>query len=256
MLFLLSTPNHIYTVIVCVGCQMYRNRMIAKFVDIVYALCCMARKWLWNIRCLRENHTWSSLSYLSPETNIWGQSYYSYDEVFYYPWAELDSYIVDAKYNNYAHFGQRAFAQRGLQQLVDGMIRPIKSCALFKDNILIASQLSPYQCMYKMSNTMSMPNTDNLVLVPSLVRFFAVEYTHPCMSKSLPLTMSVSACMVGNQLLSRVFVKRALEYEYGNYAIFDEHYTVVVMDDKVNLVTLQWNQFLEITLESYIIREI
>jgi hypothetical protein len=70
----------------------------------------------------------------------------------------------------------------------------------------------------------------------------------------LRLVIDPQYMMVGNCLLNRVFVLRLLRYQYnrGDY-VFDDRYTLKIMDFNINVRTLTSNQGVVIGLKDYII---
>jgi hypothetical protein len=96
---------------------------------------------------------------------------------------------------------------------------------------------------------------DDVASVPSQVSFLTVNYQHPDMPKGgLRLVIDPQYMMVGNCLLNRVFVLRLLRYQYnrGDY-VFDDRYTLKVMDLNINVRTLTSKQGVVIGLKDYII---
>ena len=96
---------------------------------------------------------------------------------------------------------------------------------------------------------------DDDASVPRRVRFITVNYEHPDMPKGgLRLVIDPQYMMVGNCLLNRVFVLRLLRYQYnrGDY-VFDDRYTLKIMDLNINVRTLTSNQGVVIGLKDYII---
>ena len=95
---------------------------------------------------------------------------------------------------------------------------------------------------------------DDVVSVRSQVSFITVNYEHPDMPSGLRLIIDPQYMMVGNCLLNRVFVLRLLRYQYnrGDY-VFDDRYTLKIMDLNINVRTLTSNQGVVVGLKDYII---
>lgn len=96
---------------------------------------------------------------------------------------------------------------------------------------------------------------DDVASVLSRVSFLTVNYEHPDMPKGgLRLVIDPQYMMVGNCLLNRVFVLRLLRYQYnrGDY-VFDDRYTLKIMDLNINVRTVASNQGVVIGLKDYII---
>ena len=89
-------------------------------------------------------------------------------------------------------------------------------------------------------------DSPELVYTPSKVRFISVEYTHPELSGPLYFEMPASYFMVGNHLLSNIFVLRYLNYyifKFGTNIPFDDRYTINVMDNNINQFVLHWSDY-------------
>ena len=55
-----------------------------------------------------------------------------------------------------------------------------------------------------------------------------------------------------NVILSPLFIKRYLEYQPEEF-IFDENYTINLMDDTINMITLTYSQSILLSENSYTI---
>ena len=236
--------RNLYTILICSGLQLYRNDLIAHLVDGVYGWYTQSKKYVWNIRSLPETDQWLSVSYLMSDTNLWGYPCFFYDE----------DMLYEQQQNINGPFEDVQNKQEDCLSIMDVWTEYANisaSTLLVNDDVLMSCQLSPNQCMYRTTKAPIL--VDETHAIPSTACFFAVEYNHPTLSVSL---LSPSAYLVGNQLLSRVFVKRALEYEYGDSVVFDKQYTVILVDDQVNIVRIHWNQYVEITVDGYIVKTI
>lgn len=95
----------------------------------------------------------------------------------------------------------------------------------------------------------------NIPTTESSYHILSVEYCHPLMKHTITLNIPRSMMLIGNQLLSLVFVRRCLEYQSESY-VFDDNYTIRIMDATIEQYTLKWNQYLQLDCDDCIIGEI
>lgn len=85
----------------------------------------------------------------------------------------------------------------------------------------------------------------------SLVKFVSVVYKHPDMpGDDIEMTVGRKWYLVGNELFSAEFVARWLHYNVADY-VFDDRYTIQILDDRVNVVTLNDKQLVVIEKTGY-----
>lgn len=72
-------------------------------------------------------------------------------------------------------------------------------------------------------------------------RFLSIEYTHPEMTKPIVIDLQKGYWIVGNHILSNVFIKRWLEHQSLAYK-FDRRYSIKILDGDVNVKTMSWGQ--------------
>jgi len=72
--------------------------------------------------------------------------------------------------------------------------------------------------------------------------FLNIEYHHPNIRRPIDITLSRNHFLLNNEILSSVFIKRALEYQSASY-IFDMNYIVRVMDNNINIFYLKAGEF-------------
>ena len=92
----------------------------------------------------------------------------------------------------------------------------------------------------------------NIPITETTYHLLSVEYCHPSMKDSITLKIPRSMMLIGNQLLSRAFVRRCLEYQSESY-VFDEHYTIQIMDATIKQYSLNSNQYIQLTQDECII---
>ena len=88
--------------------------------------------------------------------------------------------------------------------------------------------------------------------IHSKVSFLTIEYTHPKMENRLIMNLEDDLYFTNNVILSALFIKRYLEYQPEEF-IFDENYTINLMDNNVNMVTLTYSQSIMLSEDSYTI---
>jgi len=77
----------------------------------------------------------------------------------------------------------------------------------------------------------------DLPLVITKNRFLSIEYTHPDMMNKIPLELSNDVFVVGNQILSPLYIRRMLEYQPEGY-LFDMDYVLKIMDNDLKNIQM------------------
>ena len=80
-------------------------------------------------------------------------------------------------------------------------------------------------------------------------KFITVKYLHPMMSYPIYLELN-NIYIVNNRILSACFVKRLLEYQ-PKYYIFDNKYSLEIIDNNINTINLKSNQYIELDETRY-----
>ena len=95
-------------------------------------------------------------------------------------------------------------------------------------------------------------NTENTTYSNTRVKsqFLTIEYTHPKMKDRIVIELDKDLYFTDNIILSPLFIKRYLEYQ-DKEVIFDENYTVNLMDNNVNMITLSYSQSVLLSENSY-----
>ena len=86
--------------------------------------------------------------------------------------------------------------------------------------------------------------------IRSNATFLTVEYTHPKMQNRIIMELEKELYFINNVILSPLFIKRYLEYQPEEF-IFDENYTINLMDNNVNMITLTNSQSILLSENSY-----
>ena len=105
-----------------------------------------------------------------------------------------------------------------------------------------------YKIQLMKNRSITMPPT----FEASNIHFLSIEYIHPSMTEKLDITVPVSHCMVGNEILSLSYVFRLLNYQSHSF-VFDTGYTLAIMDNNIQIFELKANQYLKIHKDNYTI---
>ena len=84
----------------------------------------------------------------------------------------------------------------------------------------------------------------------SNVKFIAIEYKHAGMKDAIPFELDRSWFLTGNQLLSDIFVRRYLDYQPAPFH-YDETYTITLIDNDMNIITLDNTQYVLLEKDTY-----
>lgn len=84
----------------------------------------------------------------------------------------------------------------------------------------------------------------------SKASFLTIEYTHPKMETRISMNLDKDLYFTNNVILSSLFIKRYLDYQPEEF-IFDENYTINLMDNNINMITLTYPQSIMLSEDSY-----
>lgn len=87
-------------------------------------------------------------------------------------------------------------------------------------------------------------------LVPCNKMFLSISYKHPKMKESIHMNIAKSHLVVGNEILSAAFIYRYLEHQSEHF-VFDEDYTVEIMDSEINMFSIKSTQHLLLSKDKY-----
>jgi hypothetical protein len=85
--------------------------------------------------------------------------------------------------------------------------------------------------------------------------FLSIEYSHPTMDDKVPIELNASVYMEGNEILTKQFVRRYLEYQAEPF-VFDDNYKLILMDSKIKMLELNSEQYVSIGKTGYEIKSI
>jgi hypothetical protein len=140
----------------------------------------------------------------------------------------------------------------------------VEYCDDFKDwyntaKTILIKEKKVYDCLismrvddkyiYKVCDTES-EAFETLPCELSNVKFLSIGYTHPELKNQIVIEIDKNAYLVGNELLSCTFVKRALEYS-SNVKNFDTDYVLTIMDNDLKTFELKSNEYIIIEKDTY-----
>ena len=85
----------------------------------------------------------------------------------------------------------------------------------------------------------------NLSKTRTPTHFLSIEYSHPALEDKVQIELSVSVYIEGNDILSKQFVRRHLEYQSDPF-VFDDRYKLTIMDSRIKILELGSNQYVTI----------
>jgi hypothetical protein len=88
------------------------------------------------------------------------------------------------------------------------------------------------------------------IVEKSDVKFLSIEYINPDMKEPISFTLNKDLFQIGNEILSKAFVLRYLQYQTEHY-VYANDYTITVIDDKVNQFTLNSKQYIILDKNDY-----
>jgi hypothetical protein len=88
------------------------------------------------------------------------------------------------------------------------------------------------------------------IVEKSDVKFLSIEYSNPDMKETISITLNKDVFQIGNEILSKAFILRYLQYQ-TQYYVYANDYTITVIDDKVNQITLNSKQYILLDKNNY-----
>jgi hypothetical protein len=83
------------------------------------------------------------------------------------------------------------------------------------------------------------------ILKTSSVKFLSIEYQHPDMNEPICIKLPSSFYLEGNSILSAAFIRQWLE-ETGVPYVFDNRYTIYIIDQDVSSISLSNKEYITI----------
>jgi hypothetical protein len=107
-----------------------------------------------------------------------------------------------------------------------------------------------------LGNTRFHDDLFSMIIKPSNVRFYSIEYTNPMLETPIYLQLPQNVYMIKSQILSAVFIVRHLEYTIGENNFFNLDYKLNILDDNIQFFSLLSNQYIELYENEYKIKDI
>lgn len=123
---------------------------------------------------------------------------------------------------------------------------------LYYDSIVEGMPISNYLLIMRSSIFLSRVNIDCSLLskTRTLTHFLSIEYSHPDMDYKIPIELDVCVYLMGNEILSKYFVRRCLEYQREPF-IFDDDYKLEIMDSNIKMLELKSDQYVVLGKTDY-----
>ena len=80
--------------------------------------------------------------------------------------------------------------------------------------------------------------------------FLSIEYSHPKMENTIPITIDSRYLVAGNELFSSCFILKCLNYQSEPY-IFDSNYKINILDSNIKNIILTTNQYIRLSKKTY-----
>lgn len=113
--------------------------------------------------------------------------------------------------------------------------------------LMITMKLDNGIANYSFNKFIEEPTYSN---IRSKASFLTIEYTHPDMKTRICMELEKDVYFTNNVILSPLFIKRYLEYQPEEY-VFNENYTINLMDANINMITLTYPQSILLSKDSY-----
>jgi len=194
------------------------------------------KSFIYDYRVEPFNNNWISISYVDQTENDKKTLSFIFDETY----DQLDTihFFKDNIVNDYCDDFNAWYNTAKAILLKD---RKVFDC-------LISMRIEN-KYIYKVCNIEEEP-FDELPFELSKVKFLSIEYTHPELQKSIVIEVDKNAYLIGNEILSCTFVKRALEYSC-NIKNFDTDYVLKIMDNDLKTFELKSNEYIKLEKDSY-----
>jgi hypothetical protein len=194
------------------------------------------KSFIYDYRVEPFNNNWISISYVDQTENDKKTLSFIFDETF----DQLDTihFFKDNIVNDYCDDFNAWYNTAKAILLKD---RKVFDC-------LISMRIEN-KYIYKVCN-IEEEAFDELPFELSKVKFLSIEYTHPELDKPIVIEVDKNAYLIGNEILSCTFVKRALEYSC-NIKNFDTDYVLKIMDNDLKTFELKSNEYIKLEKDSY-----
>ena len=123
------------------------------------------------------------------------------------------------------------------------------------------AQNKNYSCILSKYNNTYYVRNSSIVLKNeeyfknSTVTIISAVYSHPKMNEKIDLEISNEMLFCHNQLFNAAFVYHCLKYKNNKLFIFDKDYKIEIMDSNVELITIKYNEYLDVQFDKLIVKE-
>lgn len=168
----------------------------------------------------------SSIELIYPNINT---TKYNYSEI--YEYQNFDQYLL------FSHFNT-LILQVSTKNFIDD-----------HDNTSLLSIKYDNKYVYRIQSISKQSKTAHLSLETIKSCFLSIVYTHPKMEHPIHMQIPENAILIGNEILSSIFVLRYLEYQSFPF-IFDLNYSLQLIDNHINQITLKCHQYILLQSEN------
>jgi hypothetical protein len=125
----------------------------------------------------------------------------------------------------------------------------------YYNSILEGIPISNYLLIMRYGIFLSRVNMDSSLLsnTRTQTHFLSIEYSHPDMDYKIPIELDVCVYLEGNEILSKYFVRRCLEYQPKPF-VFDDNYKLEIMDSNIKMLELKSDQYVVLGKTDYTIQ--
>lgn len=247
----------------------YCGECVNKFTNIVYSI-------LFQFYIEPKNDIWTSVSSCIHDVSIYQPAkYYFFEKYIFYDFLSpplLETNIFEHLLNmlriyytenrflqeyDFCDVSENTIDENNLSQEIANMFT--KQCSqqklvLEENNDCLEENITiKYFDKYIVKNIRkTLDSTPITGLKKSNVLFITVQYTNPKMKTPVTLEIPKGMYIVGNELFSPSFVLRLLNYQPCSY-VFDYRYVLKIVDNNVNIIELNKNQYIKLCETSYVI---
>jgi hypothetical protein len=106
--------------------------------------------------------------------------------------------------------------------------------------------ITKFDGLYQISLFDKNVNIDKISFTKSTWKPLSVSYNHPDLHVPIDLIIPNEMYCVDNCIFSKIFIFRCLVHQ-DNFFIFDERYSLTIIDEDVNIHKLSSNEYIKIT---------
>lgn len=218
--------------------QYYYHKSFKKWTDYGFGLYHHIRfDWLGH-HIEPQYNPWASIYYMC--SNIPQENYYNLNhtnEFFgYYPFPNT----LDTTSHSYDE-NERVFGVLNSIYYAFNFIKTAKFDVCY-DYLVLMKYRGVYISRVGIYNGMKNLRKEDFSMEKTIKSVLVAEYTHPKMSGSIMLPLDTGYFITNNEILSPMFVKRALTYQSAPY-VFDYGYKIRIMDSNIKYHVLDSTNF-------------